>query len=37
MQRVVEPGSFGVMVGASAQDIRLRGTFQVSDLPKETP
>lgn len=25
----VEPGTFTVMVGASSEDIRLRGTFEV--------
>ncbi len=36
MQRVVEPGTFTVMVGASAEDIRLRGSFEVvaSALPQ---
>ena len=29
MKRVVEPGWFSVLVGASAADIRLRGRFQV--------
>ena len=29
MQRVVEPGGFGLLVGASAEDIRLSGTFSV--------
>jgi beta-glucosidase len=29
LERVVEPGQFRVMVGASAEDIRLRGEFRV--------
>jgi beta-glucosidase len=29
MKRVVEPGRFRVMVGASCEDIRLRGEFEV--------
>jgi len=35
MQRVVEPGEFKVMIGASSEDIRLNGSFSVgseSDL-----
>ena len=31
MQRVVEPGTFDVMVGASSEDIRLKGTFEIKD------
>jgi beta-glucosidase len=30
LRRVVEPGQFRVMVGASAEDIRLHGEFQVT-------
>jgi len=33
MHRVVEPGSFTVMVGASAEDVKLRGKFEVVDKP----
>ncbi|MGA2068224.1 MAG: glycoside hydrolase family 3 N-terminal domain-containing protein [Thermoguttaceae bacterium] len=31
MQRVVEPGTFAVMVGTSAEDIVLEGSFTVSE------
>jgi beta-glucosidase len=30
MKRVVEPGKFKVMVGASSQDIRLHGEFEIT-------
>jgi beta-glucosidase len=29
MKRVVEPGTFTVMIAASAEDVRLKGTFEV--------
>ncbi|MCX7044799.1 MAG: glycoside hydrolase family 3 C-terminal domain-containing protein [Candidatus Sumerlaeota bacterium] len=29
LKRVVEPGQFNVMIGASSEDIRLKGEFQV--------
>ena len=31
MKRVVEPGTFDVMVGASSEDIRLKGSFEIKD------
>lgn len=31
MKRVVEPGRFELMIGASAEDIKLTGSFDVSD------
>jgi hypothetical protein len=30
MERVVEPGTFSVMVGSSAEAVQLRGTFTVT-------
>ena len=27
-QRVIEPGEFDILVGASSEDIRLRGSFK---------
>jgi beta-glucosidase len=32
MKRIVEPGQFQVMIGASSNDIRLRGAFEVRPL-----
>jgi len=29
MERVVEPGEFKVMIGASSEDIRLKGSFEI--------
>lgn len=34
---VVEPGEFVVLIGASAQDIRLHGTFTVADQDADAP
>lgn len=31
MQKVLEPGTFKVMVGSSAEDIRLNGSFEIKD------
>ena len=31
MNRIVEPGTFEVMIGSSCKDIRLRGSFEVMD------
>ena len=31
LERVVEPGGFDVMVGASSEDIRLKGGFEIVD------
>jgi len=33
LDRVVEPGRFEVMIGASSEDLRLRGNFRVSPAP----
>jgi beta-glucosidase len=30
MKRVVEPGKFKVMIGASSKDIRLNGEFEIA-------
>jgi beta-glucosidase len=38
MQRVVEPGGFDLLIGASAEDVRLRGSFVVADeIPRIEP
>ena len=37
MQRVVEPGAFEIMVGPAAEDIKLRGKFEVRTLPLSSP
>ena len=29
LNRIVEPGTFAVMVGSSSKDIRLKGEFEV--------
>jgi beta-glucosidase len=29
MKWVVEPGTFSIMIGASSEDIRLKGSFEV--------
>jgi hypothetical protein len=34
MKRVVEPGNFKVMVGASSSDIRLTGEFEMANYTK---
>jgi beta-glucosidase len=31
LERVVEPGTFEVLLGHSSKDIRLKGTFEVAD------
>lgn len=38
MQLVVEPGTIQVMVGSSAKDVRLRGTFEIeAQEPRRVP
>jgi beta-glucosidase len=31
MERVIEPGDFRIMIGASSNDIRLRGILNVKE------
>lgn len=35
MKKVLEPGEFKVMIGASAEDIRLDGSFEIRPLQKD--
>ena len=35
LHRVVEPGEFRVLIGASAEDIRLQGSFRVEPAPPQ--
>ncbi len=37
LRRVVEPGRFEVLVGASAENIRLRGAFEVTPSAADAP
>jgi hypothetical protein len=34
---VVEPGAFEIMVSPAAEDIKLRGKFEVRTLPLSSP
>ena len=37
MERVVEPGEFGVAVGTSSEDLRAEGRFRIDGAVRELP